>query len=119
MAHTTPFGKFLRKLRVEHDQRLYEMARTLDVSAPFLSLVEHGRKAPPARLASVVVARYDLDKQQTQELETAVAASHQAITIKASAESTRIMLAELQRRAERLTEPEVARISDILQQSAA
>jgi transcriptional regulator with XRE-family HTH domain len=40
------FGEFLAKKREERDITLREMARRLEVSAPFLSDVEKNRRAP-------------------------------------------------------------------------
>ncbi|WP_116324232.1 helix-turn-helix domain-containing protein [Cupriavidus taiwanensis] len=41
---TTEFGRLVRKARIDADVTLLEMARQLDVSAPFLSGMETGRK---------------------------------------------------------------------------
>lgn len=38
----TPFGKEVRKLRIDHDMNLTEMAGILGVSKPYLSHVESG-----------------------------------------------------------------------------
>ena len=40
----TALGKFLRKIRVDNDERLYDMAKRVEVSSAFLSGVENGRK---------------------------------------------------------------------------
>ena len=41
------FGKFCRKLRIDNDELLYDMAKKLGVSSAFLSKVENGKKKPP------------------------------------------------------------------------
>ena len=41
---TTNFGKFCRKLRIDNDELLYDMAAKLGVSSAFLSKVENGKK---------------------------------------------------------------------------
>lgn len=43
----TPFGKEIRKIRIDHDMRLSEMATKIDVSPTFLTAVENGRKEVP------------------------------------------------------------------------
>ena len=57
---TTPLGKELRKLRIDREERLLDMAANLDVSVAFLSAVESGRKEPPNGFSDRVVAAYDL-----------------------------------------------------------
>ena len=46
----TPFGKALRKLRIDGDMLLKEMADGLNVTPAFLSAVESGRKPIPGTL---------------------------------------------------------------------
>ena len=46
----TALGKFLRKLRVDRDERLYDMAENVGVSSAFLSGVENGHKKASASL---------------------------------------------------------------------
>ncbi len=60
VSMTAPVGKILRKLRIDHDERLSDMARHLAVSPAFLSAVERGKKPPPLRLVQAVVTKYPL-----------------------------------------------------------
>ena len=43
----TALGKFLRKLRVDRDERLYDMAENVGVSSAFLSGVENAIRRLP------------------------------------------------------------------------
>ena len=43
----TKFGKKLRALRLENDQRLKDMADKLEVTAAYLSAVENGKRSVP------------------------------------------------------------------------
>jgi HTH-type transcriptional regulator, competence development regulator len=43
----TPFGRFLRKLRIDRGEIMKDMAAKLQVTASFLSAVEVGKKAVP------------------------------------------------------------------------
>ncbi len=43
----TQFGIFLRKLRLDSNEIMKEMATKLDVSPSFLSTVENGKKTIP------------------------------------------------------------------------
>lgn len=63
------FGEVLHLLREKKDVTLRELARKINVSAPFLSDVEKGRRAPltTERLDAVVLA-LNLNKEEEREL---------------------------------------------------
>ena len=67
--HERSFGEVLHTLREKKDVTLRELARKIEVSAPFLSDVEKGRRAPltAERLEAVVLA-LNLDKAEEREL---------------------------------------------------
>jgi transcriptional regulator with XRE-family HTH domain len=44
----TPFGARLRELRTKHGTRLAELAAALQVSAAYLSALEHGKRGRPS-----------------------------------------------------------------------
>ena len=44
----TMLGKFLRKLRIDRNELLKDMAGKLDVTVSFLSSVENGKKKMPS-----------------------------------------------------------------------
>ena len=50
----TPFGKAVRKARLDADVTLSEMATALNVTSPFLSAMETGRKKVPSELVSKI-----------------------------------------------------------------
>ena len=63
------FGKFCRKLRIDKDELLYDMAGKLGVSSAFLSKVENGRKKPPKEWREILIDSYELNAKQVQELD--------------------------------------------------
>lgn len=60
----TPLGKFLRKIRIDHDERLYDMAKKVGVSSAFLSSVENGHKKASDALVDNIITIYKLDEKQ-------------------------------------------------------
>lgn len=64
---TLTFGELLTQLREKHDVTLRELARKIEVSAPFLSDVEKGRKAPltPEKLEKVTTALNLSEEEKT------------------------------------------------------
>ena len=92
----TEIGKFLRKLRIDQEERLLDMAARLKKSSAFLSALERGRKEPPSGFEELVVKIYQLGVEKSNELAIAVDRSRKAFTIKpdnAVAHDTAAMMA--------------------------
>lgn len=77
----TEFGKFCRKLRVEHNETVHDMAVKLKRSESFLSLVETGKKGVSNKLVKDIEAVYQLNESEKKELETARLKSLDHITL--------------------------------------
>lgn len=86
-AMLTPFGKSLRKLRLDRGLLLKDMADLLDVSPSFLSAVESGKKAIPARIVDEIAEAYNLTASEINDLRGSAAASIKEVTIKFSGSS--------------------------------
>lgn len=81
----TSLGKFLRKLRLDNDELLINMAEKIGMPTSTLSAIETGRRRPPRGLAGRIKDAYDLDKGQVQLLHTCISeANHWNIDIDAS-----------------------------------
>lgn len=68
-------AKELKKLRIDRDERLLDMAAALKVSPAFLSAVESGRKSAPNDFAERVISTYDLGPSAALTLRLATDAS--------------------------------------------
>lgn len=64
----TGLGKFFRKLRIDNNELLADMASKLNVSPAFLSKVENGLKKPPQDWESKIVELYSLNVNSAKEL---------------------------------------------------
>lgn len=64
----TPFGKFLRKLRIDHGVILKTMAETLGFSSAYLSSVELGKKNVSDELIDNIAKNYKLNEEEIAEL---------------------------------------------------
>ncbi len=71
MAYT-PFGEFVRILRIKHHQVMGDMAKILGTSTPFLSAVENGKKNVPAEWIMKLTDYYQLSPQEKSELITSI-----------------------------------------------
>ncbi len=79
----TELGKELRKLRIDQDERLYDMSKRLEKSSAFISAVERGSKKPPSGFEELVIAAYQLVGEAANALRRAADRSRKAFTIEA------------------------------------
>lgn len=64
----TSFGKTCRKLRIDNNELLLDMANYLGVSAAFLSKVENGKAKPPAEWKDAIAVHYGLSNADYEAL---------------------------------------------------
>jgi transcriptional regulator with XRE-family HTH domain len=69
----TEFGKAVRKIRIEREEYLGNMAEKLGVSPAFLSAVENGRRKVPHDWYNRIAGIYSINDIERRQLETAVA----------------------------------------------
>lgn len=82
LADMTPFGARLRALRAERGVTLQRLATELQVSAAYLSALEHGRRgAPSAGLVHQVNEFFGLIWDDAEELARLARLSHPRVTV--------------------------------------
>lgn len=64
----TNFGKFCRKLRIDTNEVMNDMAVKLGVTASYLSAIENGKRSIPTDWAEQIAGHYELTEEQVQEL---------------------------------------------------
>lgn len=84
MGNATSVGKFLKKLRVERDEVMNDMAKKIGVSVSFLSSVETGKKKMPSSWVPIISKEYNLDRNQIEEFESAIARTEEEIELSIS-----------------------------------
>ena len=78
----TPFGARLRKLRDARGMTMAQLAATLQVSAAYLSALEHGhRGAPSTGLVHQVCDAFGLIWDEADELARLARLSHPRVTV--------------------------------------
>lgn len=112
----TVFGKCLRRIRLEEGQLLKDMANKLDVTPAYLSAIENGKRKPTKELVNKLIAEYDLNSNQIQELNDSFAITVDQITINIS--DFNYQQSELglvfARKIDSLSKEQIERIKDIL-----
>lgn len=81
----TPFGQRIRALRAEKNVTLKEMAAALEVSAAYLSALEHGNRGRPSwYLLQRTIAYFNIIWDDAEELVKLARLSHPKVTIDTS-----------------------------------
>lgn len=114
---TTDIGKYLRKLRVDHDERLLDMASRLGMSSAFISNIETGKKSPPVSFEEHVIVGYELDIESAQEVKNAADRSRSAFRLEANSPLQRDTAGLMARKMSGLSPDELNNILSILRNS--
>ena len=81
VCDVTKLGIALRKIRLDRQELLKDMADRLKVSSAFLSAVETGKKRPPANFIDRICSAYELSEDEKKELQLAADMSLDEIKI--------------------------------------
>lgn len=65
----TNFGKELRKIRIDHDELLKDMAKRLNVTVAYLSAVENGNREVPDSWIDILANSYQLSSEEKRSLQ--------------------------------------------------
>jgi transcriptional regulator with XRE-family HTH domain len=98
MSELTPFGKALRKLRIEKSLRLLDLATKLDVSTSFLSAVETGKKPIPNGFVRKLSHTLTISQAELEELHRAEDRTRTEVPVDDKKEEDRELIAALARR---------------------
>lgn len=117
----TALGKFLRRLRIDNDELLKNMADKLGVASSTLSSIENGRRNPPKGFIDKVREVYQLGIDQFADLEAAVLASRDEVKlrVKEMPDQDRELAVAFARRFENLSDADKKRIKEILNDTTA
>lgn len=112
----TPFGKFMRNLRLDKGLMLKDCADALEVTSAYLSALEHGKKgAPNSQFVDRIVREFRLGPEEVKEMKKAVRDSCSRIDIPAKATPFAFETANaFARRLSSLTEDQLRRIRAVM-----
>ena len=77
----TELGKALRKLRIDREMRMKDMAKAMGVSVAFLSAVELGDKTMPMDKLETLIKTLDIDAREAAKLRMLAAKTKQTVRI--------------------------------------
>lgn len=112
----TPFGIFLRKLRLDNNEVMADMAEKLDVSTSFLSAVELDKKNIPYSWFKRICKLYNLNDRQEKELSEAICLSKRFLRIDLSdlSDEKRSLVFLVERKLESMSDEDVEKLNEFL-----
>jgi transcriptional regulator with XRE-family HTH domain len=75
----TPFGKELRKIRLDRDMFLKNMADELGFTSSYLSAIENGKKKIPNDFIQILEEKFQLSTEEIYKLKDAQLASQKIV----------------------------------------
>jgi len=64
----TAYGKFLKKFRIDRNEKLADMAAKLEISSAYLSAIENGTREIPGKMSLSIKFAYDLSFKEFMTL---------------------------------------------------
>lgn len=112
----TNFGKELRRIRLERDELLKDMANKLHVTSAYLSAIETGKRSIPEDYIGKISELYDLDGEEKERLIKAKIESTKQLKInmEKSENSRKEMAMQFARKFDSLSQDEIKDLMSIL-----
>lgn len=112
----TDFGKLLRKLRIDHDLKLGDLAEKMEVSAAYISAVETGKKPVTTVFLRQVGLVMRLSEHEMRQLERAASQQVKDVTMPLNAKSDRAkeLAVAFARRFESMSKEDIEKMFDRL-----
>ncbi|WP_166838684.1 helix-turn-helix domain-containing protein [Rheinheimera pleomorphica] len=113
----TPFGRYIRKLRIDHGVILKDLADALKVSSSYISALELGKKSISKGFVDKVADYFKLDNKETLELSQLASESQPTVKLdlKDSSDTEKELVVAFARRYRELTEEQQAKLKQLLE----
>ena len=84
MKKSTELKKFLKIIRIKNNENMEKMAKKLNISVSYLSMIESGERKVKGGFVKTFLKKYKLNKKEETEFEKAVLDSDLEISINLS-----------------------------------
>lgn len=117
MLKVTQFGRYIRKLRIDHGMILKDLADALGVSSSYISAVELGKKNIPDSFIEKLVVRFGIPASERDELNRIASESQPQVKIdlKESSPNEREVVMAFARKYRHLTTDQQKRLKQLLE----
>lgn len=113
----TRLGKLLRKIRVDRDEYMKNMAERLEITSAYLSAIENGKRNMSIALLNKLAEAYSLSEESLNELKEAAMQSKDKIEIGIAAlsENKQNVAWTFARKFDNLSDRQIDKIKEILE----
>lgn len=113
---TTAFGRYLRKLRIDHGLIMKDLAEVLKVSSAYISALELGKKSIAEKNISAIIEYFSLNADEAKELRHAASISQPNIKLDLSGSTNeqRELAVSFARRYQEISPDEQKRLLELL-----
>ncbi len=84
MVMLTELGKELRKIRINNNERLKDMASKLGITSAYLSAIENGKREPTNKFMDTLFSIYSISSEDIRNLTQAFQSTVDSININLS-----------------------------------
>ena len=113
----TKFGKMLRKMRIDRDELLRDMADKLNVTVAYLSAVENGNREVPDTWIEIIANEYNLANEEIAELQEAAYENKNSVKIDIQKTEDKELVLSFARSFKQLSNGDVNEIQTILKRA--
>ncbi len=110
----TAFGKLLRKLRIEEDLLLKDMAKNLNISAAQLSAIELGKRSINPEIVDNLISSYNLTNVEEIHEIAAISQPSQKIDLQDATDSQKKLMVTFARSFTELSDERIEEIQKLL-----
>jgi len=106
------FGKLFRKMRIDRDLTLGDVAERVGVRPAFVSAIETGRKPAPPSFLEAVTKQFGLSENESKQLTAAAAAQAKEVTmvLNGRSDQAKELAVAFARKFESISEDDIARL---------
>lgn len=108
-------GKELRKLRIDHNERILDMAKKINRSSAFVSSIERGQKPIPDDFDNLIINAYRLVGKSAENIRQASARSKKSFKLNPSSDLGKDTASLMARRINELSPDQFKNILKILE----
>ena len=109
-------GRFLRKLRIDKGEILYDMANKMECSTAFISALELGKRQVTQDFRDRLCEAYHLTSEQQAEFDDAIALAKKKVVfdLQGRSQNSCEMLLAFARKVQNMNDEEASKILDFL-----
>lgn len=114
LKNLTPYGRLCRKLRIDRDCTLLDVAKYLGCTSSYLSAIEHGSKVLSETMLDKIIVFYGREHEVSLRRAAMLSVIKYRIDVSNSSDQVRELVALFAKNFDKLAEDKLLAIQDII-----